>query len=118
MSESEDAARRRAPRVALDITGSLSGRRSLAVDVGVLDVSLSGCLVRCPKPLVPGEILDLRLPLHEGAVLAKVQVADSAEDGAAAEPSFLVGLRFFGLPAQDEATLRVFIDAQRRRPAP
>ena len=118
--EQEDAARRRAPRVALGIRGSLSGRRSVTWDVGILDVSVSGCLVRCPKPLVPGEILDLRLPIDDQAVLAKVQVADSSVDGAApaADPGFLVGLRFFQLPAQDEAKLRLFIDAQRRRTSP
>jgi hypothetical protein len=108
--------RRRAPRIALAIQGSLSGRRrSVAWDVGVLDVSVSGCLVRCPTALALGEILDLRLPLDDQAVLAKVQVADSSIDGAASEPGFLVGLRFFQLPAQDEAKLRVFIDAQKRR---
>ena len=117
MTSEAPLTRRRAPRVSLEIQGSLSGRRSSAWSVGILDVSLSGCLVRCPKPLSPGEILDLHLPLGEGSVIAKVQVADSAVDGASpeSEPWFLVGMRFFQLPAQDQARLRVFIDAQRRR---
>jgi hypothetical protein len=117
MTEPKEAIRRRAPRVSLAIEGSLSGRRQAAWNVGVLDVSLSGCLVRCSSSLAPGEILDLRLPLGDDAVSAKVQVADSSVDGAASpgEPCFLVGLRFFGLPARDEAKLRIFIDERRRR---
>ncbi|HWX25563.1 MAG TPA: PilZ domain-containing protein [Vicinamibacteria bacterium] len=119
MTELKDAFRRRAVRFPLAIQGQLSGRRQAAWDVGVVDVSLSGCLVRCPSSLDRGEILDLRLPLGEGGLSAKVQVADSSIDGAASpgEPTYLVGLRFFGLPARDEARLRVFLD-ERRRSAP
>jgi hypothetical protein len=113
----DDVVRRRAPRVRLALEGSLSGRRNVRWDVGVLDLSLSGCLVRCPGNLGAGEILDLRLPLGgEEVVVAKVQVADSSVDGTSPDASgFLVGLRFFGLQVEDERRLRAFLEGERRR---
>lgn len=111
----EDGLRRRAPRVRLALEGSLTGRRNVRWDVGVLDLSLSGCLVRCPGHLGAGEILDLRLALGDETVVAKVQVADSSVDGAGDSPGFLVGLRFFALQVDDERRLRAFIEGERRR---
>lgn len=111
---STDGPRRRAVRVPLDLEGQLRGRQKAEWGVGVLDVSETGCLVRCPSSLSRGEILDLRLPLGEETFHAKVQVADSSVDGT--EGGFLVGLRFFGLAAKDEASLRSFLDGRRRRP--
>jgi hypothetical protein len=84
--------------------------------VAVVDVSLSGCLVKCAAALPRGEILDFRLPLGTSELASKVQVADSSLDGAAdpGEPAYLVGLRFFGLLARDEERLRAFLDERRR----
>lgn len=98
------------------LAGSLLGRE--AEDVRVLDLSLTGCLVRCRTPLDCGAIRDLRLLLGGGGPLtAKVRVRDVSRDGSAApgETLFLTGLEFLALPAREALRLRVFLDAARRR---
>lgn len=108
--------RRRAPRLPIHLEGSLSGRAPRPVTV--LDVSLTGCLVQCGSLLDPGAILDLKLALDQGPLAAKVRVAESYVDGAAAAPGpqrFLAGLEFLSLPAQEATRLLRFLDEERRR---
>src|SRR5262249_31485870 len=85
--------------------------------VSVLELSLTGCLVRCGTLLDLGAILDLEIGLDEGPLAAKVRVADASVDGAAGadEPGCLAGLEFMGLPAQEAARLRRFLDEEKRR---
>jgi hypothetical protein len=110
------SAMRRAPRLTIELPASLSGRSSRPVTV--IDLSLSGCLVRCDAQLEPGTVLDLRVEIDAAPFAAKVQVAESCVDGAsltAGAPGFLAGLRFLGLPAAETMRLRGFLDAERQR---
>ena len=111
-----DNAGRRAPRMAVELPGTLVSRRSRTVTV--VDVSLTGCLVQCGSLLDPGAILDLKLALDQGPLAAKVRVAESYVDGAAAPAEsqrFLAGLEFLSLPAREATRLRRFLDEERRR---
>lgn len=108
--------RRRAPRLPIHLEGSLSGR--VPRRVTVVDVSLTGCLVRCGSLLDPGAILDLNLALDPDPLAAKVRVADSYVDGGAGpaeSPRYLAGLEFLSLPAREATRLRRFLDEERRR---
>lgn len=108
--------RRRAPRLATSLGGRLAARRPHPVTV--LDLSLTGCLVRCDALLEPGAILDLEVLLLPEPLHAKVRVADSSVDGSAgaarAEP-YLAGLEFLGLAPRESDRLRRFLDEERRR---
>jgi hypothetical protein len=109
-------ARRRAPRLEVRLEGSLKGR--MERPVSVVDLSLSGCLVRCGAALDHGAILDLHLRLQEDDFGVKVQVTESSLDGASGtdEPArYLAGLSFLGLPAREEARLRRFLEDEKRR---
>jgi PilZ domain len=111
-----DVGRRRSVRLAVEREGWLSGRQPRPVKV--LDLSASGCLVRCTAPIEPDSILDLTLRLGPETIAAKVRVSHACLDGAVApdEPArFLVGLSFLGLSAREEAALRRFLDDERRR---
>lgn len=86
--------------------------------MSVIDLSLTGCLVRCGSALDHGAILDLQFELQQDPFGAKVQVTESSLDGASSteEPaSYLAGLAFLGLPAREEARLRRFLEDERRR---
>lgn len=116
MTHDTSGARRRAPRLPIRIEGSLRGRTERAVSV--IDLSLTGCLVRCGAALDHGAILDLHFQLQEDPFGAKVQVTESSLDGASGgeEPArYLAGLAFLGLPAREEARLRRFLEDERRR---
>lgn len=108
---------RRAPRLPTRLEGVLSGRSERAVTV--MDLSLTGCLIRCAAPLDSGAIMDLRMALDTGTLLtAKVRVTESYLDGSSVpeeNPSYLAGLSFLSLSAQEEAHLRRFLEAERRR---
>jgi hypothetical protein len=111
-----DGAGRRAPRLPTLIEGSLRGRTHKAVTV--VDLSLTGCLVRCGSLLDHGAILDLDLRLGPDPIGAKVRVTESSQDGAAPPgepPRYLAGLEFLGLSAREEARLRRFLEDERRR---
>ncbi len=111
-----DAAKRRAPRLPIEIAASLSGRSPRPVTV--IDLSLGGCLVRCDALLDQGAILDLSMPLEGRALEVKVKVAESFVDGdtlAAGAPQYLAGLEFLGLPGGEQARLRRFLEAEQRR---
>jgi PilZ domain-containing protein len=112
-----ESGRRRARRVAVALPGTLRGRQARAVTV--VDLSLTGCLLRLEAPLDAGSIHDLELPLSGSALQAKGRVTESSQDGdAVAEGGparFLVGLEFLQLKAQDQAGLRAFLDQEARR---
>jgi hypothetical protein len=111
-----DKSRRRAPRRATEISGSLSGRTPRPVTV--VDLSLTGCLVRGDAALDRGAILDLRLDLSARPIEVKVRVADSSVEGeslASGHPRFLTGLQFLGLPAGAAARLSRLLATERRR---
>jgi PilZ domain len=115
----QEAKHRRAPRVSTALSGSLLGREP--EPVVVLDLSLTGCLVRCRSLLDRGAIRDLRLALGDQSLTAKVRVQEASLDGAAPpgeEARFLTGLEFLALPAQEALRLRVFLDAARRSGSP
>ena len=84
----------------------------------MLDLSLTGCLVRCGAALDQGAILDLDLRLDPDPFAAKVRVTGASLDGsslAGEPPRYLAGLAFLGLPAREEARLRRFLQEERRR---
>jgi hypothetical protein len=111
-----DTGRRQSPRLAVEADAWLSGRQRRAARI--LDLSASGCLVRCDAAVEPGAILDLELRLGEETVSAKVRVSHASLDGAAdpGQPArVLAGLSFLGLSAREQATLRRFLDDERRR---
>lgn len=119
MVNGTDGMRRRAPRLPMDVEASLTGRTTRSVRL--MDLSLTGCLVRCQDRLDPGAILDLKLSLEGARFAAKVRVAEASLEGAPppGEPaSYLAGLEFLGLQAREETELRLFLDARRRRCAP
>jgi hypothetical protein len=116
MVQAGDGGRRRAPRLPVQLEGSLAGRSAHPVDV--VDLSLTGCLVRSPTALDTGAILDLALTLDAEAFRAKVRVVESSLDGVGAprdEPRYLAGLQFVALAAREELRLRRFLDHERRR---
>jgi hypothetical protein len=113
----EDAERRRrTPRVRVQAEGQLVGRTQTTVSL--LDLSLSGCLTRCTKPVEPGAIFDLRVPLPSFELIAKARVADCSRDGASPEeaPTWLAGIEFLAVSVDQLERLRVFIAEARPRP--
>jgi hypothetical protein len=111
-----DKSRRRAPRRPTDLAGSLSGRSRRAVTV--VDLSLTGCLVRGDAALDRGAILDLKLDLTPRPLEIKVCVAGSSVEGeslASGRPMYLTGLQFMGLPPGAAARLSRFLTTERRR---
>jgi len=116
MGKDKEATRRRAPRFPIRLDGALVGRSER--DVTIVDLSLSGCLIRCETLLDHGAILDLRLAIAPDPIVVKVRVADAYLDGAApttVAQRHLAGLEFMGLPAQEQARLMRFLDDERRR---
>jgi len=116
MEKAREGKGRRAPRLAVELPGSLMSRRSRAVTV--VDLSLTGCLVRGDAALDTDQVLDLRTELDSAPFTAKVRVTESYLDGSAgsaASPRYLAGLAFLGLQAQEAARLRRFLDEERRR---
>jgi hypothetical protein len=116
MMTARDAARRRAARLPIERDGLLSGRRPHPVKV--LDISPSGCLVRCDTALEPGAIFDLELSLDPEPLGAKARVTNACLDGDSDpgdSPRFLAGLEFLSLSAREQAALRRFLEDERRR---
>jgi hypothetical protein len=116
MEKAREGGGRRAPRLAVELPGALVSRRSRAVTV--IDLSLTGCLVRCDDALDADQVMDLRTALDSGPFTAKVRVTESYVDGSAGSGSparYLAGLAFLGLQAQEAARLRRFLDEERRR---
>jgi hypothetical protein len=116
MTRAADDVRRRAPRIATRLDGTLSGRT--ARPVTVVDLSATGCLVKCTGCPEPGSILDLEISLSDGPFRAKARVADASVDGSSlptTPPSHLAGLEFLGLPVQDEVRLLRYLEQERRK---
>jgi hypothetical protein len=116
MTASKPAPRRRAPRLSVERPGTLKGRLPHAITV--IDLSLTGCLVRCGTLLDRGAILDFEMALEDGPLEAKVRVAEASVDGSRdgeAGASCLAGLAFLALPPLAGARLRRFLDEERRR---
>jgi hypothetical protein len=112
----EDAGRRRAPRLAVTLEASLSGRSPRSVTV--VDLSLGGCLVRGDAAFDQGAILDLTLPLGGSPLAVKVRVVETSLDGDSlpeTQPRYFAGLKFLSLPAADEMRLRAFLESEGRR---
>jgi hypothetical protein len=116
MSAKDDTRRRRAPRQQIRLEGSLSGRASR--EVTLVDLSVTGCLLRSCTRLDHGAILDLSLQLDDGPLAAKVRVTETSLDGACAEGEekrFLTGLEFLGLPPRDAERIRNLMSQERRK---
>ena len=116
MTVSKPATRRRAPRLSVDRPGRLKGR--LSHEITVIDLSLTGCLVRCGTLLDSGAIMDFEMSLDDGPLQAKVRVADASMDGSREgdeRSGCLAGLEFLALPPREGARLRRFLDEERRR---
>ena len=116
MEKAREGRGRRAPRLAVELPATLVSRRPR--EVTVVDLSLTGCLVRGDAALDTDQVLDLRTELDSAPFTAKVRVTESYLDGSAgsaASPRYLAGLAFLGLQAQEEARLRRFLDEERRR---
>jgi hypothetical protein len=116
MEKARESGGRRAPRLAVQLPGALVSRRSRPIVV--VDLSLTGCLVRCDSAFDTGTILDLRTDLGAAPFAAKVRVTESYLDGTVgmeAAPQYLAGLAFLGLQAQEQARLRQYLDEERRR---
>ena len=107
--------RRRAERLPIRVPGSLSGRSPRPITL--VDVSLTGCLVRCGTLLDQGAIFDLRAELGTEPFVAKVRVTSSSMDGAAQEggSTCFAGLEFLSLSPLEAARLRLFMEQERRR---
>jgi len=114
----QQAGRRRAPRLPIQLEGSLVGR--LACPVKVVDMSLTGCLVQCSMLLDLGAILELHLSLGGEAFVARVRVAGACLDGTSPEEArrYLAGLEFVGLPLEADKSLRRFLNEEKRRQRP
>ncbi len=117
IEKTRDVPRRRAPRLPIHLDGSLLGRAIR--DVTLVDLSLTGCLLRCDARLDHGAILDLSLQLDDGPLGAKVRVSETCLDGESAaageEKRYLLGLEFLGLPPRDAERLRKLLDEEKRK---
>jgi hypothetical protein len=116
MDNAKETPRRRSPRLPLRLGGLLSGRS--AREVTVVDLSVTGCLVRCPAQLDHGAILDLCLQFEDGPLDVKVRVTEACLDGesvAGEAAHYLTGLEFLGPTPKDAARLRRLLDEERRR---
>jgi hypothetical protein len=110
-----ESRRRRSPRVATSFKGSLTGRR--AHSVAVLDLSESGCLVRCGQGFDLDSILDLSLQVGDEAITVKVRVMDSSIDGSTPADEgevHLIGLEFLAVPAGAAKQIRRVIEDELR----
>jgi len=114
-TEGMESRRRRSPRISTSLSGSLAGRRPHPVEV--LDLSVSGCLVRCDQAFDLDAILDLSLELAGEVLTAKVRVMDSSIDGSAPADrpeEHLIGLEFLALSAGAQQQIRRLVEGERR----
>ncbi|HET7295307.1 MAG TPA: PilZ domain-containing protein [Vicinamibacteria bacterium] len=115
-AKAREPSRRRAPRLPIRLEGSLAGRA--VRDVTLVDLSLTGCLLRSDARLDHGAILDLSLRLDDGPLAAKVRVTETCLDGSCAEGEdkrYLTGLEFLGLPPRDAERIRRLMAEERRK---
>jgi hypothetical protein len=107
---------RRQPRLRVDLAARVLGRTPRAARV--LDLSLTGCLLRSEAGLDVGTVVDIRIELPAGELTAKGRVAETSLDGDSLShgaPQHLAGIEFLRLPAAGETLLRGFLDAERKR---
>jgi c-di-GMP-binding flagellar brake protein YcgR len=115
MSPMSLGSRRRARRVAVTLAGTLVGKPSRPVTV--VDLSLTGCLLRTDAALHRGSIHDLEFPLRDAAIKTKARVTEMSKDGAAQAAAYLIGVQFLEMNAKHEAALRAYLAGLRRTDA-
>lgn len=85
----------------------------------LVDLSITGCLVRMEEPLDNGSIHDLEVRLPDGGLQTKARVTEASRDGLAGGAGdaarFLVGFDFLQVSARDQASLRGFLESEARR---
>jgi c-di-GMP-binding flagellar brake protein YcgR len=104
------APRRRAPRLPVELSARLRGRTPQPARV--VDLSVSGCLVRADRALEPGAIRDVEIELPGGPFHAKARVRQSCLDGqaeAGSRTAYLLGLEFLRIEAGEEEALRRYL---------
>jgi PilZ domain len=105
---------RKTPRVSVQLAGRVTGRCDWKV--GIVDLSLSGCLVQSPAALDGGAIIDVHVEIPGQSLSLKGRVVYSSLDGASlGHHRYLVGLEFMGLPAREEQGLRLYLEHEGRR---
>jgi hypothetical protein len=106
---------RRANRVPVDLPAALIGR--VRHEVQLVDLSLTGGLVRAPARFDEGAIFDFEMALGGHDVSVKVRVASGYVDGTTIDSDaagFLVGIAFLDLSTAEQAALRAFLERERR----
>jgi hypothetical protein len=105
---------RKALRVPVQLAGRVIARTDWSV--GIVDLSLGGCLVLSPSALDGGSIVDVHVEIPGQRLSLKGRVIHSSVDGASLERRrYLVGLQFMGLPAREEKDLRLYLETEGRR---
>jgi hypothetical protein len=105
-------------RKTLRVSVQLAGRVIARADwkVGIVDLSLSGCLVQSPTTLDGGSIIDVHVEIPGRRLSLKGRVVHSSVDGASlGSRRYLVGLEFMGLPAREEQDLMLYLESEGRR---
>jgi hypothetical protein len=105
---------RRTARVRVDLSGRVTAHTHWTV--GIVDLSLGGCLVQCPAALDGGAIIDVHVEIPGQRLNLKGRVVHSSLDGDSLEDHrYLVGLEFMGVPAREERDLRLYLEHEGRR---
>jgi hypothetical protein len=105
---------RRSLRVPVRLAGRVIARGDWAV--GIVDLSLAGCLVQSPASLDQGSIIDVHVDIPGQRLSLRGRVVHASVDGMElGSRRYLVGLEFMGLPARDEQGLRLFLEGEGRR---
>jgi hypothetical protein len=105
---------RKTPRLSVQLAGRVLARADWPV--GIVDLSLGGCLVQSPAALDGGSIIDVHVEIPGQKLSLKGRVVHSSLDGASlGSRRFLVGLEFMGLPAREEKDLRIYLENEGRR---
>jgi c-di-GMP-binding flagellar brake protein YcgR len=105
---------RKTLRVPVRLAGRVMARADWAV--GIVDLSLGGCLVQAPGSLDEGSIIDVHVEIPGQKLSLRGRVIHSSLDGTdLGRRHYLVGLEFLGLPARDEQGLRSFLEGEGRR---
>jgi hypothetical protein len=105
---------RKTARIPVQLSGRVIARSDWTV--GIVDLSVSGCLVLSPAALDGGAIIDVHVEIPGQKLSLKGRVIHSSLDGASLERRrYLVGLEFMGLPAREEKDLRVYLEGESRR---
>lgn len=110
----KDDTPRRFPRIRVGLDGRVTAHTDWPV--GIVDLSLGGCLLQCPSALDGGVIIDIKINIPGQSLALKGRVVHSSLDGMSLDTHrYLVGLEFMTLPAREEQDLRLYLDAVGRR---